>query len=67
MPIIISNRKNALFGLYINYYLSLLNIFDNMFQFLYKIYFFCIKFKPGYFIKTKTFAFNDKLNILGFE
>lgn len=38
-----------------------------MFQFLYKTYFSYIAFRPVYLTKKKTFAFDDKLDILGFK
>lgn len=41
---IISNRKNLSFGLYIDDYLGLAKIFEDMFQFLHKIYFLYIIF-----------------------
>lgn len=42
-------------------------IFEDIFQFLYKTYFFYILFRPVYFTRKKTFVFDNKLDILGFE
>lgn len=67
MPTIIGTGDKTLFGLYMNDYLSLTRTFGDMFKFLHKIYFSYVVFGPVYLIRKKIFAFDDKLDILGFE
>lgn len=67
MPTIIETGKNLSFGLYMDDHLSLAKTFGNMFQFLHETYCFCNVFGPIYLTEKKTFTFNNKLDILGFE
>lgn len=67
MLTIIDIRDKALFDLYIDNNLSLVKTFADIFKFLYKTYFTYILFGLIYLIKKKTFIFDDKLDILGFE
>lgn len=53
--------------MYIDNYLSLARTFANIFKFLHEIYFSYVVFGPVYLIGKKTFAFDDKFDILGFE
>ncbi len=48
-------------------HLSSAKTFEDMFQFLHKTYFPQVAFGPVYLTGKKTFAFDDKLDILGFE
>ncbi len=56
-----------MFGLYIDDHLSLAKTFADIFKFLYEIYFLCIIFALVYFTRKKMFAFDNKLDILGFK
>lgn len=67
MLIIISNEKNPSFNLYRKDFLCLTMIIKDRFTFLYKTYIFYFVFKLVYFSKKKTFAFDNKLNILDFK
>ncbi len=67
MPTIIGTGKNASFGLYVDDHSSSAKTFENMFQFLHETYFPQVAFGPVFLTGKKTFAFDDKLDILSFE
>lgn len=67
IPTIIHTRDETLFGLCINDHLSLARTFADIFKFLHGICFSRVDFGPVYLTRKKMLAFNDKLDILGFE
>lgn len=67
MPTIIGTGKNSSFGLYMDDHLGSAKTFEDMIQFLHETYFPRVAFEPVYLTGKKTFAFDDKLDILGFE
>lgn len=67
MPKIIDTGDKASFGLYMDDHLSSARTFADMFKFLHETYFPRVVFGPVYLTGKKTFAFDDKLDILGFE
>lgn len=67
MPTIIGTRKKTTFSLYMDDHLSSAKIFKDMYEFLHETYFPRVAFGPVYLTGKKTFAFDDRLDILSFE
>ena len=67
MLTILNIRKNMIFSIYMNDHIVSVRIFDSMFEFLHKQYFFRVIFELMYLFKHKTVIMSDNLDLLEFQ
>ena len=64
--LLIEDHENAAFASFVDDYMSLVTIFDAIFEFLHTKYFLRCAFRPIYLASKKTHVFTDQLDFIGF-